>query len=539
MSKEPSRATPAPQPQAAGANLRPRGMYKDRRHILEPLPVEISHPGRRALDIQPADPKWPKLDECIPASRRRAKPPRLPEMTELQVIRHFTRLSQLNYSIDTHFYPLGSCTMKYNPKVNDQIAGFPRLEKAHPLAPDAMVQGSLQLLYELEQTLMAVTGMGAVTLQPAAGAHGELTGVMVAQAYHKSRNDAAKRTKVIVPDSAHGTNPASAALAGFTVVQIKSDVKGRVDLEELKKHLDETCALVMITVPNTLGLFEDNIQEVAKAVHAKGALLYMDGANFNALAGLVRPADLGFDIMHLNLHKTFSTPHGGGGPGAGPVGVTKALEKFLPVPRVTRKEVWAFRGAPVAYQYALDYNQPDSIGRMGGFNGNMGILVRAYAYARALGPEGLRMVGERSIINANYIRVKLAQLLKKSASEHGAASEQWASLNEPCMHEVVLSGSPFLSGGARTLDIAKRLLDYGFYAPTIYFPLIVPESMMIEPTETETRETLDSFIKALESIAAEIKSDPDFVKGAPYTTPVLRPDEVKAAREPVLKWPSK
>ncbi len=260
-------------------------MTKDQRHLLEPLPVDISHPGRRALDIPPADPKWPSVEKCIPAANRRSKAPRLPELTELQVIRHFTRLSQLNYSIDTHFYPLGSCTMKYNPKVNDVIAGFPRLEKAHPLAPDSMVQGSLQLLHELEQTLVAVTGMEAVTLQPAAGAHGELTGVMVAQAYHKSRGESAKRTKVIVPDSAHGTNPASAALAGFTVIQIKSDAKGRVDLEELKKHLDETCALVMITVPNTLGLFEDNIQKVAEAVHAKGALLYMDGANFNALAG--------------------------------------------------------------------------------------------------------------------------------------------------------------------------------------------------------------------------------------------------------------
>jgi glycine dehydrogenase subunit 2 len=490
-------------------------LKKDCREIGEPLAIDISHAGRRALDIQPVDPALPPMERRIPASYRRTKAPRLPELTELQVIRHFTRLSQLNYSIDTHFYPLGSCTMKYNPKVNDQIAGFPRLEKAHPLAPDAMVQGSLQLLYELERTLSTVTGMEALTLQPAAGAHGELTGVMVAQAYHKSRGEAGRRTKVIVPDSAHGTNPASAALAGLTVIQIKSDAKGRVDLNELKVHLDETCALVMITVPNTLGLFEDNIQEVARIVHAKGALLYMDGANFNALAGLVRPADLGFDIMHLNLHKTFSTPHGGGGPGAGPVGIRKALERFLPVPRVVKK----------GEQYALSYDWPDTIGRIGGFNGNMGILVRAYAYARALGPEGIRTVSERAIINANYIRVKLSKLFKTVT-------------DEPCMHEAVFSGLPILSGGVKTLDIAKRLLDYGFYAPTIYFPLIVPECLMIEPTETETRETLDSFVRALESIADEIKKDPEFVKGAPYTTPVRRPDEVRAAREPVLRWPS-
>jgi glycine dehydrogenase subunit 2 len=427
------------------------------------------------------------------------------------VIRHFTRLSQLNYSIDTHFYPLGSCTMKHNPKVNDRMALLPEFAGLHPLRPDHLSQGMLQILYELERGLSELCGMDAFTLQPAAGAQGELTGILVARAYHESRKQ--DRHVVLIPDSAHGTNPASVAVAGLSAVTVKSLANGHLDIDDLRAKLSEDVALVMMTVPNTLGLFESRIQEIAKMVHDAGALLYMDGANLNALVGLVKPGDLGFDILHMNLHKTFSTPHGGGGPGAGPVGVKKALEEFLPVPRVVLEHGW----------YRLKSDAPKSIGRVRSFQGNTGVLVRAYCYLRLQGAEGMLEISENAILAANYVRAKLEKLFPKMPKE-------------PCMHEVVMSGEGAYAGGVRTLDVAKRLLDHGFYAPTVYFPLIVPEALMIEPTETESQETLDRFCAAVEAIIAESRTNPDAVKTAPHTTPVRRLDEVRAAREPKLRF---
>jgi glycine dehydrogenase subunit 2 len=394
------------------------------------------------------------------------------------------------------------------------MANLPGLRQAHPLAPDSVVQGTLQLFYELEQWLCKVTGFDTFTLHPAAGAHGELAGILIALAYQRSKGR--KRTTVLVPDSAHGTNPASAALAGLKVVQVKGQSNGHIDLNDFRSKLTEDVALVMITLPNTLGLFEEEIETIARESHAKGALLYLDGANFNALAGLVRPGDLGFDICHINLHKTFSTPHGGGGPGAGPVGVKKELEAFLPLPRIVKTN-GGFQLKDSKHQY------PQSIGQMRSFFGNSGILVRAYTYMLALGEDGVKEMSRRAIVNANYVRVRLSSILKSVA-------------DEPCMHEAVFSGTPLADVGIKTLDLAKRLLDYGYYAPTIYFPLIVPEALMIEPTETETPETLDAFCSTIEKIIEEARKDPAFIKSAPHTTPVRRLDEVKAAREPILKW---
>ncbi len=482
---------------------------------LEPLLIDQSVKGRRGVGI-PKSPVSQPLGHLIPEKFLRKKKPHLPEVTEFQVVRHFTRLSQLNFSIDTHFYPLGSCTMKYNPKLNEAMAGLPGLKNIHPLAPDVVSQGMLEILYNLEQWLIRVTGFDAFTLQPAAGAHGELTGIFLAQAYHRARGN--KKSVVLIPDSAHGTNPASAALAGFKVVQVKSQSDGHIDLSDYRQKLTDEVALIMITLPNTLGIFEGQIETITREAHAKGALVYLDGANFNALAGLVRPGDLGFDICHINLHKTFSTPHGGGGPGAGPVGVKKELEPFLPVPRVLKeKEKFVMRDSK--HQF------PQSIGQMRSFFGSTGVLLRAYTYMVTLGEDGVKEMSRRAIINANFIRVRLSKIFKVAA-------------NEPCMHEAVFSGVPALKNGTKTLDIAKRLLDYGYYAPTVYFPLIVPECLMIEPTETETPETLEAFCTTIEKIAREIETDPEMVKHAPHTTPVQRLDEVQAAREPVLKWPS-
>ena len=482
---------------------------------LIPLLIDESVKGRRATRI-PAPPVSQPLEKLIPSRLLRKKKPRLPEVTEFQVVRHFTKLSQLNFSIDTNFYPLGSCTMKYNPKVNDAMAMLPGFANSHPLAPTSVTQGTLELLHHLEQWLCKMTGFDAFTLHPAAGAHGEFTGILIAQAYHRSKGN--KKKTVLVPDSAHGTNPASAALAGLSVVQIKSKSNGHIDMDDFRAHLTDDVALVMITLPNTLGLFEEEIETLTREAHAKGALVYLDGANFNALAGLVRPGDLGFDICHINLHKTFSTPHGGGGPGAGPVGVKKELERFLPIPRVVKEgEKYSLKDSKHEF--------PQSIGQLRSFFGNTGILVRAFAYMLALGEDGLKEMSRRAIVNANYIRTRLSKDFKSVTTE-------------PCMHEAVFSGTPILEHGVRTLDIAKRLLDYGYYAPTVYFPLIVPEALMIEPTETETPETLKAFCDTVEKIISEIKDNPDLVKQAPHTTPVRRLDEVKAAREPVLKWDS-
>jgi glycine dehydrogenase subunit 2 len=478
---------------------------------MEPVIFEKTQPGRKGYAFPQLD--VPSLDPTaiLPKGALRQNLAELPELSELDVIRHYTRLSQLNFSIDTHFYPLGSCTMKYNPKVNEHIAGFTGFKAVHPLQPTSTVQGFLQIYYELERMLSEICGMAEFTLQPSAGAHGELTGLLIARAYHKYKGN--PRKTVIVPDSAHGTNPASAMIAGYQVVNIKSDNRGRVDMESLKAALNKDTAVFMLTNPNTLGLFETQIKEIAKLVHDVGALLYLDGANMNALVGLIRPGDLGFDIMHLNLHKTFSTPHGGGGPAAGPVGVTQALTPFLPVPRVRKTE----------QGYSLEETAPLSIGKMRAFNGNSLILLRAYTYIRCLGKEGIRRLSEAAILNANYLRAKLQDRYQ-------------VPIDEACMHECIFTSAKQKPYGVKTLDIAKRLLDYGFHPPTIYFPLIVEEAMMIEPTETESKQTMDLFVEAMKSIADEAEREPEKLKTAPHTTPVRRLDEVKAAREPNLRW---
>jgi glycine dehydrogenase subunit 2 len=451
------------------------------------------------------------VESLVPVSLRRADTPFLPEVSEPEVVRHFTNLSTLNHHVDKDFYPLGSCTMKYNPKINDRLAALPGLALIHPLAPDEEVQGALELLKTLECALAEITGLPAVTLQPAAGAEGELTAMLVARAYHKSRGE--NRDEVIIPDSAHGTNPASVRIAGMKAVEIKSNAEGKVDLEALRKVLGPRTAAMMVTNPNTLGIFETHIEEVAAAVHGAGALLYLDGANMNALVGLVRPGEMGFDMMHLNLHKTFSTPHGGGGPGAGPIAVREDLRPFLPVPVIEEKD-----GA-----YRVDYDRPLSVGRMHGFHGNFGVLVRALVYIMSLGGTGLTAMTRNAILNANYLLAALR-------------GDYFVKYPGPCMHEFVLSAVEQKKHGVRAGDVSKRLLDFGMHAPTTYFPLIVEEALMIEPTESEPKPTLDRFIEIMRRIAREAEETPDLVKGAPHTTPVARPDEALAARKLKLRW---
>lgn len=474
------------------------------------LIFEISKPGRRGYTL----PRWDgegTLEEAIPARFLRKQPPRLPEVSENEVIRHYTNLSYRNYHVDKGFYPLGSCTMKYNPKINDALANLPGFTRLHPLQPDETVQGALRLMWELQELLKEISGMDAVTLQPAAGAQGELTSMMMVRAYHEKQGN--PRKFVLVPDSAHGTNPASVTLSGYTARAIRSNDQGMIDLEDLRRNLSPEVAAFMVTNPNTLGIFERDIMKVAEMVHEVGALMYLDGANLNALLGYIRPGDMGFDLMHFNLHKTFSTPHGGGGPGSGPVGVKAHLEPFLPVPRVVR-ENGTFR---------LREDYPDTIGKVHSFYGNFLVFVRAYTYIRMMGPEGLKRVAQVATTNANYLRVKLQDVLELPYPRK-------------CMHEVVFSGRPLKRYGVRTLDLAKRLLDYGFHAPTIYFPLIVPEALMIEPTETETKETLDAFVEAIKKIVQEAKENPELLHEAPHTTPVRRLDEVRAARQPILRF---
>ncbi len=474
------------------------------------LIFELSKPGRIAYSLSECDVPEVEPTEVIPKHMLRSKPAALPEVFEVDVIRHYTELSRRNFGVDNGFYPLGSCTMKYNPKINEDVARFSGFAKIHPYQPEESIQGALELLYTLQNDLAALTGMAQMTLQPAAGAHGEWTGLMLIKAYHESRGE--QRTKVIVPDSSHGTNPASAAVAGFDTVTIKSNSRGMIDLDALRAAVGEDTAALMLTNPSTLGLFEEQIEEIAKIVHDAGGLLYYDGANSNAIMGITRPGDMGFDVVHLNLHKTMSTPHGGGGPGAGPVGVNSKLLPFLPKPIVSKREDGS---------YYWDHERPQSIGRVKAFYGNFGILVRAYTYIRTYGPEGLRKVSEYAVLNANYMM-------------HRLSSHYEVPYPGICKHEFVLSGKKFKQYGINTLDIAKRLLDFNYHPPTIYFPLNVEECIMIEPTETESKETIDGFIDTMIQIAEEAKNDPEIVKTAPHHTVINRLDETRAARKPVL-----
>ena len=474
------------------------------------LIFELSKEGRQGFSLPSVS--WPDSLSSLPSGLMRAKAPALPQVSELDVVRHYTNLSQMNFGVDSGFYPLGSCTMKYNPKINEEIAAHPGFAGLHPMQPAYSVQGALRVYKELSASLSAITGMAEFTLNPFAGAHGELTGLIVIRQYHISRGDT-KRTRIIVPDSAHGTNPASAAVCGLDIVQVKSKSNGLVDVEDLKPLLDDTIAGIMMTNPNTLGLFEKDIKEIAALVHECGGLLYYDGANMNPLVGVVRPGDMGFDVMHLNLHKTFSTPHGGGGPGAGPVGVAAHLAAYLPVPRVVEDE------GGMLYVEGCE----DSCGMISGFMGNFGVLLRAYTYILMLGRQNVRMVGPLSVLGANYIKESLKDCYELP-------------IPSICKHEFVFDGLKDKSTDVTTLDVAKRLLDYGFHAPTIYFPLLFHQAIMIEPTETESKETLDSFIEIMKHIAAEAIADPDSLKTAPHTTPVRRLDETTAARQPVLRY---
>ena len=475
------------------------------------LIFETGQPGRRAVDLPACDVPSPDTATLIPAAYRRQRQATLPEVSQLELMRHYTRLSTRNFGVDSGFYPLGSCTMKYNPKISEDVCRYNGLANIHPLQDEATVQGALEILYNMQQYLAEIAGMDAVTMEPVAGAHGELTGLKLIRAYHRHRGE--HRTKVIVPDSAHGTNPATASVCGLETVEIKSHPDGAVDLDALKAAVGPDTAALMLTNPSTLGLFETNIKEIADIVHAAGGLLYYDGANANAIMGISRPGDMGFDVIHFNLHKTFATPHGGGGPGSGPVGVKKELIPFLPSPVVVKD----------GDSYRLDADRPLSIGKVHAFYGNFGVIVRAYAYIRAMGPDGLRQASEDAVLNANYC-------LSRLKGHYHSPFDRF------CMHECVLTSKNQKAGGVTTLDIAKRLLDYGYHPPTIYFPLIVEEALMIEPTETESKETLDSFIAVMLKIAEEAAENPDLVKNAPATTVVGRLDQATAARKPVVRW---
>ncbi|HEY3020854.1 MAG TPA: aminomethyl-transferring glycine dehydrogenase subunit GcvPB [Solirubrobacteraceae bacterium] len=477
---------------------------------------EKGAPGRRAFVCPPLD--VPARDDLLPTRFRRAEPPRLPELSEPEIVRHYVNLSKRNFDLDSGFYPLGSCTMKHNPRLHERVAALPGHARLHPLQDPARAQGALELMWNLERALSEIAGLPHVSLQPSAGSHGELAGVLLTRAYHEERGE--RRTKVLAPDTAHGTNPATVTMAGLEVVKVGTNADGGVDLDDLRAKADETTACLMLTNPNTLGIFDANIEEIARIVHGVGATLYYDGANLNAVMGVTRPGDMGFDIVHFNLHKTFTQPHGGGGPGSGPIAVSDRIEPYLMVPRVIKGDDGTFD---------LESDRPKSIGRLRGFQGNYGTFVRSYAYIRSLGAEGLKDASQAAVLNANYLLARLRAL--------GVADRLPLAYGKLCMHEFVLSGAPMRRDlQIKTLDLAKRLLDYGFHPPTVYFPLLVDEALLVEPTETETRETLDAFAEAIAEILREAESDPEIARNAPYSTPVRRLDEAAAAKRPRIRW---
>jgi glycine dehydrogenase subunit 2 len=481
-----------------------------------------SRPGRRAFVAPTLDVPERPLDELLAPSLRRARAPRLPEVSEPEIVRHYNRLSKRNFDLDTGFYPLGSCTMKHNPKLHERVAALDGHARLHPLQDPRRAQGALELMWRLQDALGEIAGLPHVSLQPSAGSHGELAGVLLTRAFHEDRGE--HRTKVLTPDTAHGTNPATVTMAGYEVVKVGTDERGNVDLEDLRAKARDDVACLMLTNPSTLGLFESGIEEIAEIVHDVGATLYYDGANLNAIMGICRPGDMGFDIVHFNLHKSFTQPHGGGGPGAGPIAVADRMEPFLPRPQVVRRVP---DGSDTPF-FDLDYDRPKSIGRLRGFQGNYGVFVRAYAYIRSLGAAGLRDVSEVAVLNANYLLAKLRA--------EGVLELLPAAYDRLCMHEFVLSGAPMKRRlEIRTLDLAKRLLDHGVHPPTVYFPLLVEEALLVEPTETETKETLDRFAGIMAEILREAAEDPEIARTAPHTTPVRRLDEVGAARRPVLR----
>ncbi len=480
----------------------------------EPSIFETGSPGRIAYSLPALDVPEVELETLLPPDELRGPLERFPELTELDVVRHFTRLSQWNFSIDTNFYPLGSCTMKYNPKINEDMARLPGFSQHHPYAPEIFSQGSLQLMHELQGYLEEISGMDAVTLQPAAGAQGELTGLLLIHAWHEAQGKS--KRKVLMPDSAHGTNPATSHLAGYDVVQVPSDSEGQVDIQKLESLMDEDTAALMLTNPNTLGMFEKNIVKISEIVHAKGGLVYCDGANLNAVMGICKLGDMGVDVLHFNLHKTFTTPHGGGGPGAGPVGVKKFLVPYLPVPVIQKSDAG----------FKMNYDRPQSIGKVKSFYGNFGMFVRAHAYILSLGRDGIRRAAEGAALNANYIRASLKD-------------DYCLPYSSPTLHECVFSDKFQLKHGVKTLDVAKALIDRGFHPPTVYFPLIVKGALMIEPTETESKETIDQFIEAMKNIAREAEQNPESLRKAPVLPKVTRVDEARAARNPILAWKPK
>ncbi|HET7053672.1 MAG TPA: aminomethyl-transferring glycine dehydrogenase subunit GcvPB [Solirubrobacterales bacterium] len=483
---------------------------------------EKSKPGRRAAVLPAAEVPEPPLEELIPARLLRSEPPRLPEVAEPEIVRHYNRLSRRNFDLDSGFYPLGSCTMKHNPRLNERVAALPGHARLHPAQDPKRAQGALELMWLLQRSLAEICGLPHVSLQPSAGSHGELAGLLLTRAFHADRGE--ERHKVLAPDTSHGTNPASVTMAGYEIVKVATDERGGVEMDDLRAKVDDEVACLMLTNPNTLGLFDENIAEIAGLIHEVGGTLYYDGANLNAVMGKSRPGDMGFDIVHVNLHKSFSQPHGGGGPGAGPIAVSDRIEPFLPRPQVVRSE----SGNGSGPHFGLDHERPKSIGRLRGFQGNFGVFVRSYAYILSLGADGLAEASETAVLNANYLKARLAQ---GRAGKHLPVA-----FDRHCMHEFVLSGKPMKKElGVATLDLAKRLLDFGFHPPTVYFPLLVEEALMVEPTETETKESLDAFADAIERILAEAEADPEKAKQAPYTTPVRRLDEVKATRKPVVR----